>query len=361
MSLSKLRDQLRDQADEIDINEPIPLIAVRGRAARLRRRRMAAVAAGGTAVALVVAVAVGKSLHTEVDGVQPAKTATVVPSATVASPSDGLPSRRVAPAKGDYLKEGVRYRAVVAGDTLQAAGIGSAGQSSISFRWTPATTQVDFRIFCTIDDRQAQDIGKVVLRINGKQFGTESCDEFQDPEPGERAVARLPAKDLGLRVGHAVQVTASIVDGNGRLLNRPGQLVGAGIYSRSQDRECGSRDPIYLPERIQHHGLTYQLEHSLITAPVRSDVYQQDLAMPTPGFKPFLLMFGTIGVRQNHSFEIAGVAGGEAFDIRPVDGRTNSIKFDSVAAQAAGEVILRQTAGNPARGDLVLAIYLPVS
>ena len=357
MSLSKLRDQLRDQADEIDVNEPIPLIAVRDRAARLRRRRIAAVVAGGTAVALVVAVAVGKGVRTEVDGVQPARTPTAVPSAAE-SPSDGLPSRRVAPAKGDYVKEGVRYRAKIADDTLQAAAIGSAGQSSISFRWTPVTTQVDFRIFCTIHD--PQDIGKVVVRINGKPVGAESCDQFQDTEPGERAVARVPAKDLGLRVGHAVQVTASIIDGNGRLLNRPGQFVGAGIYSRSQDREYGSRDPVYLPERIEHQGLTYQLEDSG-TAAVRLDVGQQDLVLPTPGFKPFLLMFGTIGVRQNHSFETAGVPGGEVFDIRPTDGRTSSIKFDGVAAQAAGEVILRQKASNSAKWDLVIAIYLPVS
>jgi hypothetical protein len=360
MSLSKLRDQLRDQAGEIDVNGPVPLIAVRGRAARLRRRRMAAAAAGATAVALVVAVAVGKGLSTEVDGVQPARIPTAVPSSTAASPSDGLPSRRVAPAKGDYLKEGVRYRAVIADDALQVAGIGSAGQSSISFRWTPATTQVDFRIFCTIHDRQAQDIGKVVLRINGKRVGTESCGQFQDTEPGERPVARVPAKDLGLRVGHAVQVTASIVDGNGRLLNRPGQLVGAGIYSRSQDREYGSRDPVYLPERIEHQGLTYTLEDSM-TAPVRSGAGQQDVGLPTPAFKPFLLMFGTVGVRQDHSFEIAGVAGGEDFDIRSADGRTSAIKFDSVAAQAAGEVAVRQTAGDPAKGDLVIAIYLPES
>ena len=358
MSLSKLRDQLRDQADEIDVDEQIPLIAVRARATRLRRRRMAAVVAGGTAVALVVAVAVGKGLRTEVDGVQPARTPPAVPSATE-SPSDGLPSRRVAPAKGDYVKEGVRYRAVIADDTLQAAGIGSAGQSSISFRWTPATTQVDFRIFCTIQDLQAQDIGKVVLRINGKQVSTDSCDQFQDTEPGERAVARLPAKDLGLRVGRAVQVTASIVDGNGRLLNRPSQLVGAGIYSRSQDREYGSRDPVYLPERIEHQGLTYQREESMTARFILGG--QQDVVVPTPAFKPFLLMFGTVGVRQDHSFEIAGVAGGEAFDIRPVDGRTSSIKFDSVAAEAAGEVTVRQTVGRLAKGDLVIAVYLPVS
>jgi hypothetical protein len=70
---------------------------------------------------------------------------------------------------------------------------------------------VDFRIFCTIHDRQAPDIGKVVLRINGKQVGTDSCDQFQETEPGERAV-----------------------------------------------REYGSRDPVYLPERIEHQGLTYQ-------------------------------------------------------------------------------------------------------
>jgi hypothetical protein len=216
---------------------------------------------------------------------------------------------------------------------------------------------VDFRIFCTIHD--PQDIGKVVLRINGKQVGTDSCDQFQDTQPGERAVARLPAKDLGLRVGHAVQVTASIIDGNGRLLNRPSQLVGAGIYSRSQDREYGRRDPVYLPDRIEHHGLTYQREESMTSRYILGG--QQDVAVPTPGFKPFLLMFGTIGVRQNHSFEIAGVAGGEAFDIRPADGRTSSIKFDSVAAEAAGEVTVRQTAGNQVNGDLVIAIYLPVS
>jgi hypothetical protein len=49
------------------------------------------------------------------------------------------------------------------------------------------------------------------------------------------------------------------------------------------------------------------------------------------------------------------------FDIRPVDGRTSSIKFDSVAAEAAGEVTVRQTVGNQAEGDLVIAIYLPES
>jgi hypothetical protein len=56
---------------------------------------------------------------------------------------------------------------------------------------------VDFRIFCTIHDRQAPDIGKVVLRINGKQVGTDSCDQFQDTEPGERVRPQGPGLPTG--------------------------------------------------------------------------------------------------------------------------------------------------------------------
>jgi hypothetical protein len=352
MNLDELRDRLHDQATEIDLAEPAPLDTLRRRAGRIRRQRFATGAGIATAcLALIAAVAIGNS-SAVLDRTEPATSPTPSISSRTAAPPDGLPVTKIIPSPDDYVKNGIRYQAKIADSDLLAAQIGAG---SVSFRWRPVQTLVDFRVFCALpSEPAAADLAKVVVRVDGRAVTSRPCTRFPEPQAGEQPGIGVPG--LGLEIGRAVQVTATVVDGNNRPIVRDGMITGAAVYTRGPNREV--REGYWLPERIQHHGRVYRWADSM-TAPVVSGGGPQHAELETPGFTPYLVALGTVGVPGPHSFEIAGPIGGEEFTVHPADGRGSSVFFDAVPSQAAGHLELRQIGKTPTVGDLVLAIYLP--
>ncbi|GAB3945511.1 hypothetical protein GCM10029976_071420 [Kribbella albertanoniae] len=353
MSLDELRRHLSDQADEIDLATPAPLAQVQRRATQVRRRRVATgVVSAAACLAAVGAVLTGTPV---LERSEPATTPVPPPARVTSPPSDRMPTAPVKPATNDYVINGVRYQAEVAGAELQVAKI---SDRPISFIWFPNDTKVDFRVFCTIPgNASASGLGAVVLRINGKVITTRACDNVSDPLPGERFGAVLH-ENLGLRAGRAAELTATVVDGNGRELKSPGLLLGAAVYTRAETRAI---DPPYnyveLPVVAQFHGRTYRL-HDAIASPTSGPRYAS-IEIQGPEFEPYLAVFGVNGSSQAHSLELAGTPGGRSYDFTPADGPASGLYLAPVPAQAAGPVIFRQTQ-RQVSGELFLALYIPM-
>jgi hypothetical protein len=353
MSLDELRRHLDDQAAEIDLDTPVPLPQVQRRATQVRRRRaLTGVVAAAACLAAGAVVLTGTPV---LDRTEPAMTPRPVQPVVPKPVDDGMPSSPVKPAKGDYVKNGVRYQADVAGAELQVARI---GDGPLSFSWTPTSTKVDFRIFCTLPGADsAQDMAAVVLRVDQKVITTRACDNVSDPLPGERFSAD-PSEDLGLRVGRPVQLTATVVDGNGRTVKSPGLTLGAAVYTRAETRAFGTYQYVELPIFAQFHGRPYRLDGGSVT-PTSTDPLNANIEMQGPAFEPYLAVFGVEGSHQRHSLELAGTPGGRSYAFNPADGPGSGLYLAPVHAQAAGPVIIRQTGRQVVSGDLFLALYLP--
>jgi hypothetical protein len=95
-------------------------------------------------------------------------------------------------------------------------------------------------------------------------------------------------------------------------------------------------------------------------ATFRPGMDQQGVGLDSPAFKPALVVFGTIGVPNEHTFEIAGVTGGETFTVRPADGPAAGVKTAVIQPEAAGRVEVRPTGGARLKGDILVALYLPI-
>jgi hypothetical protein len=353
VSLNDLRDHLHDQAAEIDPAQPVPLAAVRGRRAQLRRRRVAATTAGTALVAMVAIVALSNGFRIVAD-TAPAST----PSARPTEPSDGLPSQAPKTSAEDQVQHGIRFRAEVAGDTLQAAAVGRLGQGSVRLTWTPRNRQVDLRVFCSRPVARGEDGRKVVLRVDGRAITTEACSSFSVTDPGSVVTARLTASELFRDRARPADITAEIVDLNGVPSVSPDQQVGFGLYSRPDDRPIVTNPDVSFPELVEHQGHLYRWADSM-TAEFAKAQDQQGVSVQTPAFKPFIVVFGTVDVPELHTFEIAGVSGGQTFAVAPADGPLAGLKSVAVEAQAAGQVEVRPVGPSPARGTLVIGMYLP--
>ncbi|GAA1664736.1 hypothetical protein GCM10009745_03130 [Kribbella yunnanensis] len=287
------------------------------------------------------------------DRSEPATTPTPLPARVTSPPDDGMPTSPVKPAKGDYVINGVNYQANVAGAELQVAKV---NDRPLSFSWTPTDTKVDFRVFCTIPGNGAAGgMGAVVLRLNGKVVTTRPCDNVSDPLPGERFGAD-PSQDLGVRVGRTVQLTATVVDGNGREVKSPGLLLGAAVYTRAEIRAFGPPyNYVELPVFAQFHGRLYRLDEGQ-TSPT-SGPRLANIEIQGPAFEPYLAVFGVEGSGLAQSLELAGTPGGRSFEFTPADGLASGLHIAPVPAQAAGPVIFRQTGNLVASGELFLALY----
>jgi hypothetical protein len=350
MSLNDLRDHLHDQAAEIDPTQPVPLTAVRRRAAQLRRRRVAATTAGTAIVAAIAVVALSNGFRTDAEPLPPASTPSV-------QPTDGLPSQAPKTSAQDHVQYGIRYRAEVAGDTLQAAMVGKVGQGSVTLRWIPGNRQVDIRVFCSRPTAPGEEGSRVVLRIDGRVLTTEDCSSFPVTDPGSIVAARLAAKNLFPRPNRSADITAEIVDPKGLPSSSPDQQVGFGIYSRSNDRPISTKPQVSFPELIEHQGYLYRWQDSMTTEFVPSQT-QQGVNVQTPAFKPFIAVFGSVDVPKRHTFEIAGVSGGQTFTVEPGDGPLAGLKSVAVEAQAAGQVEVRPVGTSPDEGTLMIGIYV---
>jgi len=318
---------------------------------RDRRRVVIGMAAAAACLAVGVAIVTGTPV---LDRSEPAPSPVRPPARVTAPTSDGMPTASVQPTANDYVMNGLRYQARVAGAALQVAKI---DDRPLSFTWTPTGTKVDFRVFCTIPGNAwASGVGAVVLRLREKAITTRACDNVSDPLPGERFGAVLN-ENLGVRVGEPVQLAATVVDGNGRELTSPGLLLGAAVYTTGETRAVDHRfNDIELPVFAQFHGRTYRLAEGLAKQ-TSTDWFDAIVELRGPAFEPYLVVCGVHGSAKAHSLELAGTPGGQSYEFVPADGPASGLYLAPVHPQAAGPVFIRQVGLRVASGELFLALY----
>lgn len=354
MSLNELRHHLHDQAAEIDPAQPVPLGAIRRRRSQLRRRRIATTGAAGMVVIASI-VALSNDFRIDADAPPASTPSAVNPTAYPPNEPDGLPDAQPGISAKDHLQYGIRFRGEASGDTLQAATVGKPGEQSIALRWIPGDRRVDIRVFCTRPDQAAE----VVLRVDGRAVTTESCSRFRVNDPGSIVAGLLAQKVLFPHPEQAANITAEIVEPSGAPSSSPDQQVGFGIYSRPDNRQIGSDPEVAFPELIEHQGHMYRIDEGLMTASFAPTMTQQGVSAQTPAFKPFIVVFASVGVPGISTFEVAGVSGGHTYTITPGDGPLAGFKSIAVKPQASGYIEVRAVGDTPARGMLAIGLYVP--
>jgi hypothetical protein len=259
-------------------------------------------------------------------------------------PARSGPPRRIAPAgPGDYEKDGVRFRAAVAGDTLTAAQVGDRGQGQVSFTFTAPTGPLVLRDFCTAN-RLGFDPG-YQLRISFN--GVVRLDGDCSSGTTDAADASAYKVENVATAGRQVVATATLVDRNGRPVSVPEARIGLAVYQLGAQRTVA--DGIALSERKDYDGYTYQL------ADVRTAdaVAGKDLELATPQGTPFLVAYGSSDLGSTDAIvELSGLS-------LQANGAPGGISTVGEAARGAGAVSVKVSAGKPTKGKLILALYVP--
>ncbi|CAN7152169.1 hypothetical protein LJR027_000066 [Terrabacter sp. LjRoot27] len=316
MNLTDLRDELTTHADDLG-TAPDFSAGVAGRVRTTRRRR--AVAAGSVAALTVAALTVG--VVTSLGRPAPTVPAGSPSSAAPMIGADGMPFRSVPDAPGDVVKDGLRYRAEVADDTLVAGFIGDRGQGQFSLLWEPTTTHVSVGAECWLPGLTAEKASaymvSVSLRGTPGFFGS-SCTggrpQLRDLPAGGTVPGEPGQGWSELTVGRAASVRIQLVDAT---TNKPAavdgaQLTGA-IYElgpQATMKDLSGKPVAAIPEVREHAGYRYRLTAS-VAGPLDVAGAPQETAAPASG--PFLVTYGTAATgsprREPAYFQLEGLVG----------------------------------------------------
>lgn len=294
MNTTDLRDELTALAEPVTAPATIA-DGVASKITATRRRRTGLAAAGaGLAVAAIAVGVVGV-------GAGPAPAPAGGPSS--AAPmigSDGMPFRPVPDAPGDVVKDGLRYRAHVADDTLATGFIGDRGQGQFSLVWTPTTTQVSFGAECYLpgltDAKARTYMVSVGLEGTRGVFGTQ-CSANRPTErdlPGGGIPGEPGQGWTELTVGQTARLRVQLVDAK---TMKPAavngvQLTGA-VYElgpQSLVSDASGQAVAAVPETVERQGYRYVLK-SIASAPLKS---WQDATQGLP-VGPDLVTWGSAG------------------------------------------------------------------
>lgn len=341
---------------------------VAGVASKVRARKRAR--AAGIGVACVALLGLGAGVTTQLGGgtrtPAPAFSGHAMPTPTLSGADDGMPSRTVPPPPGDVVKDGLRFRAQVAGAQLAAGVIGAEGQTSLALGWTPSTTRVTIAGECWATALSGSPVPAIDLEVSldgdPQPAFKGSCVPGSPPAvltptglaPGEPGG---PGWDL-LAVGRPAELSFRVVDAtSGKPVTDGSVRITAAVYDRGAERVLtepkNGRPLLALPELIEHNGYTYQL------ATLTSRSPEEKLpAVPTPAGEPFFVAFGSTG------------DGSVTDALVPTGVRLTGITNDtgllsggwSTAAQPArgtGTVALVREGPTPRSGVDFIAIYTP--
>ena len=356
MNLTDLRDELALHADDLG---PAPDLRARvaARVGRTKRRRATAGAAATLAVA-ALAVGVVTDLGRSAPTV-PASSATRS-SAPMIGP-DGMPYRDVPDARGDVVKNGLRYRAQVADDTLAVGFIGDGGQGQFTMIWDPTTTHASIGAECFLPGlTQEKAVGYMVkVGFEGTTgfFGS-TCSGGRPSErdlPAGGATPGEPGKGwTELTVGRAARLRVQLVDAR---TNRPAavegvQLTGA-VYEQGPRQDvvdASGRTVATLPAVLEHEGYRYRFL-ALQAGPAGASPLPH---LATPAGVPFLVTAGSTGSDTSANAGTTYVTG-LAQEAGATSGGWQTIPQP---ARAAGTVGLRVEGKAPA-GTAFVAVYVP--
>jgi len=306
MNLTDLRDELTTHAD--DLGSATDLRAgVAAKVRQTKRRRAVAVGAGATLAVAALAVGVVTSLG------RPTPT---VPAGTPSSAApmigaDGMPYRAVPDAAGDVVKDGLRYRSRVGGDTLAVGFIGDRGQGQFSMAWEPTTTHVSVGAECYLPGLTDAEAAKYVVTMSlagAEGFLGSSCSAGRPAErdlPAGGAVPGDPGKGWSeLAVGKAASLRVQLVDAK---TDKPVSVAGAQLTGAVYEQ--GTLQPVEdaagstvaaLPTVVEHQGYRYRVA-GVATGLLASGTLPE-LGVPTSAYAgvavpdgPFLVSWGSAG------------------------------------------------------------------
>lgn len=261
---------------------------------------------------------------------------------TAAAPPEGPPVQAPPTSAADYVKDGIRYRAKVGGDTLLGARIADRGSSSFEFAFTATGRPVSLHDFCTATSSGTDPEYQLSIKFDGVQVGKTSCTaDSTDAAAGSSWTPATLPKD-----GQRVKVTVQLEDKDGRPVTRPTDWVGLGIYAKGKQRTI---DDSTLDEVKEYGGRNYRLTE-VKQADLRT---AKDLELATPADKPFLVAYGTAGLKGDQpTVEISGLTHGT-----PSTG--GGIGLVGEAARPAGKAKIHLSTGKYTSGHLVIALYVP--
>ncbi|MFI5711496.1 hypothetical protein [Kribbella sp. NPDC051620] len=253
----------------------------------------------------------------------------------------------------DYVKDGVRYRAKVAGDTLAAATVGELGQTTLKLSFaTASTAQLGLRMYCAVPAGRPGVQYLMKLRTSAGTRGSAVCDG-QATDAGAHGDIELP--DHGTP-GKTIEVEVTLIDVDGRPVDLPKARLGVGAYLL-QPRHLISDvlgNKISLPATREFAGSTYALTHlEQVDA-----AHTHQVSVPLPAGQPFLLAYGssTLGADMDLSATLTGL--GPEVTLEPSGGRFSTVLVNQ-RERAATTATFALTEGRPRHGKLYLAVYVP--
>jgi hypothetical protein len=357
MNLTDLRDELDLHVSGLEADTSAISAGI-ARKVRSTKRRRAAGAVGGLCAAVLAAGLVLTN--------QPGRA--VVPAPAVTSPSvtvgaDGMPERTIPDAPGDVVKDGLRFRAKAADDTLAAAFIGDPGQSQATLSWEPTTDLVSVTAQCHLPGVDKNAAGKTLLRVGLE--GTKPL--FEGPcQVGSAPVGDLPTGGVtpgepgqgwdALTVGLTARLRVQLVDTAGKPVAFDSARVAAAVYELGPQRavlDKTGRTVQVLPEVVEHQGYRYRLDE-LGAGIVRGGalpVGSAPIIASTPKDVPFLVSFGSVGT---------GTASSNCGQVKtrsaycPAEGSLQLVGLDAPASLLGGDV--STTVAQPARGAGTVSI-----
>ncbi|NEA36271.1 hypothetical protein [Streptomyces sp. SID13031] len=263
---------------------------------------------------------------------------------TAAVPAEGPPAQTPPTSPDDYVKDGVRYRAKIGGDTLLGAKIADRGKNSFDFTFTAPGGPISLSVFCTAVNGDESGGLALHIKFNGVEAGASGCaGDSIDAGVGS---AWIPDKapPAGQRVNVTVQLEST---SGGGLVTKPHDWIGLGIYAKGKQRPIGDT---YLNELVEYGGRNYRLR-DVSTTPLAS---VHEMQIRTPPNTPYLVAFGSSGdASEQITVRLSGLS----------EGTTSSGGGIGTIGQPAGPVsqaIVKATgATKTSPGQLILAIYLP--
>jgi hypothetical protein len=274
--------------------------------------------------------------------------------APTSAAAPGGPSEPAAVGPGDYVKDHIRFPAKTSGDTLLAASVGDVGQRSLTMSFTAAGAGTGLRTFCTANRGEAGN--RLVVSIDGREAGRTICSNFY-LDISQEVFKPFPVQ---AGPGQVVKVTLDVVDRQGRPVTEPNSRIAVGAYDLAPSRvvqDSSGQVVSVAPVIVGGAGRHYKF------AGLRSaKATDRHLSIAIPAGKPFALEACSSDLGGLVSGKASGFPGEFSFEASPdapgpVLGIGNG-RYTAPAGKAA-TVTLRITRGEPTKGVLVLALYLP--
>ncbi|WP_327638040.1 hypothetical protein OHB24_06590 [Kribbella sp. NBC_00482] len=265
--------------------------------------------------------------------------------------SNGAPARLAPVDAGAYQKDGVIYRKTVGGDILAAAQVANLDRLDVRFSFTATGAKLVLHPFCTANSGYVGDNPPytVEMRIGSGQPVKSTCEASStDAVKGSSLTIDSPVP-----AGQRVDVVAKVLSTSPHLIGMPPDVrLGLGVYFRGAQRVI---DGMELPEQTEVAGYRYRLAE-VKTAPGPD----RRLATDTPADQPYVVAYGGSPLGPGGGFQASLTVGktetgvGVASDVGGM-----GIGWDAHGAAPSERATLTIAEGNPTKGTLILAIYLP--